>query len=220
MPLNITTPVEPPEVTALKKKITEVAKKYTDRHGWCDVVNKALAEAGVNTTQTIGVKVDFTIGGVASDVTQSFPLADLVGKTDAEQKAIIAAGIDSTVKVGGKTVKVPIEVVDLTEVESLIANAVASWSGRMIPPGYIEAFTGDNGRVTHLFPVRTGRRAPAEPLDPANKNRVRTYLANSNAYAACGTTAYWSATTSSTRDEDRLCANCTRRATNSAASRP
>ena len=54
-----------PETIALAQKVIEVAQREAEKHGWCNVVDKALREAGlgayIGTTKTVRVTVDVPV---------------------------------------------------------------------------------------------------------------------------------------------------------------
>lgn len=92
-----------PEVAALKAKVTEVAKKYTDKHGWCGEVRRALAECGITPEQEQKVVVTTALG-----LTFTVPvrLSRLVGLDEEEQRAVFADLLSTTALagIGGTTV--------------------------------------------------------------------------------------------------------------------
>ena len=190
MPLNLDMeqPAEHPDVTALKAKVTEVAKKYAKQYNWCNVVDNALAEAGIITTPTmLRVDITFTVAGSAEQhATKKFKAEDLTGKTTEEQNAWVAEQIAPKVNVAGTTVTLPVTVIDLNLVETGAGDPG-------LPEGYVKRFKTQDGRVQHIVPERnlTGEH---------NYRWVNALCGEEN----IGTS--WSET--SNRSEDRVCRRC------------
>lgn len=108
-------PEDIPEVVEVKKRITEVAKKYTDRHGWCDEVARALEEAGVISEKII--RVDVNLGPLGTTTLKVNP-SDLHDKTAKQQAKVVAK------EIGGATVRVGSTRVDYStkDVEGFITK--------------------------------------------------------------------------------------------------
>lgn len=99
--------VDSPEVEAVKKKVLDVAKKYKKKHGWCDVVDKALAEMGL-TPQPL--QVDITLLGRTERVKVNDTSA-LVGKTAQQQAEHLLANHVTNAYIGGTYVPLPVSLV-------------------------------------------------------------------------------------------------------------
>ena len=204
MPLQIEVEAEHPEVVALKKKVKEVAQTYTSRHGWCREVKAALREAGIEDSRNIHVEVTFSVAG--SDEQKSivkFPVEDLAGKTDDEQKQLVADKIAPKVMVAGTQVTIPVTVVDLNESDQ---NALAR-QGLEYPDAYMHFYISDGGRVAHLS------NKPRSVLD--GNETVAEYFSGRRGrgapiHALCGEVSY-GPVTHSARSENRICGNCSRR---------
>lgn len=201
MPLQIEVETEHPDVTALKKRVKEVAERYKRRYNWCREVNQALREAGIEDNNTITVEVTFTVAG--SDEQKSvvvFPISDLAGKDDEEQKQVVAEKIAPKVNVAGTTVSIPVTIVDLNESSRNAAT------GLNVPNGYTHFYISESGRVAHLVPlpyqVTSGQMALEE--------WTRQWANGRGVSAVCGEISYYP-TTISARSENRVCQNCANR---------
>lgn len=198
MTLNIQQEAEHPEVTALKEKVREVAKRYARRHDWCSVVDDALREMGVEEArpQRINVSIRFTspmLDG-EQETTARFFVRDLVGKSEAEQNAWVAEQIAPTVRLGGASVTIPVTVLDLTHMEPQGLDAV--------PEGYVAFYTSAEGRVAHLMQTPGAvRRGMVTMTD---------YLSRHPVYGMCGAGGYGQVE-ESTRSEGRVCKRCSDR---------
>lgn len=204
MPLNIEVEAEHPDVTALKKRVIEVTKKYTDRHGWCGEAQKALAEAGVTESRAkkVDVEIVFTVEGVEEEQhgRKRITASSLAGKTPEQMNAYVTDMLrtEGTYAVAGTTITPLITVTDLNEWHPGEGD---------VPAGYSAAFTSREGRVKHL--LVTPRRV-LEAEDP--KAALERHLRGSN-YFMCGAGSYGGAL-ESTRDEGRICQKCLTRAEN------
>jgi hypothetical protein len=76
------------EVKALKAKVRKVAKKYTDKHGWCGEVTRALKEIGI--TESREVTVSVVTANPEMRVVTTVNAEKLHGKTVEQQKKVIA----------------------------------------------------------------------------------------------------------------------------------
>jgi len=187
------------ELNEFKTKVEVIAKKYAKEHNWCEVVDRALAEIGIEPT---GLRAMVDV-----QVTVQMPISldsitDLVGKTPEEINTTIA---EKMVQDG--FVLVPahqshgirylsthdrlnadrFKVVDVNELSNNITV-------NGIPMGYAPMFTSDEGRVSHYV------------LRSELENRYGTS-------ALCGANVYrWRER--SDRDEGRTCAKCQQRARN------
>lgn len=150
MPLDMsqftTTTTDTPEVAALKAKVKTVATKYTNRHGWCEEVNKALKEIGIDDekTITIGVSLDFLPEPVKTTILPSL----LAGLDDDAQRAAVAAKL-KTIRyaVGSDTGEIPVTFANVTDVSLWTPPSVAA-NDR---PGDRWLFASDLGRSRHLY---------------------------------------------------------------------
>jgi len=146
MPLDLSayeTEVDSPEVAALKKKIVAVAEKYKVRHGWCDAVDRAVAEIGI--APPAPVKITGKVLGVV-DFGIDIPASDLFDKTDDQQAKAIAKQV-GFLRVGSTTVEITPEM--LTNLAVVAPPAPASVVGPG-PQGHVWRKV-DSGRVNHLF---------------------------------------------------------------------
>jgi len=204
MPLQIEVEAEHPDVTALKQKVRDVAKTYTSRHGWCREVKNALREAGIEDERKINVEITFTVAGSDEQKTiAGFPVSDLAGKTDEEQKQIVAEKIAPKVNVAGAQVTIPVTIVDLNKSDK---QAVGGLGGLEYPDAYIHFYVSDSGRVAHLANKPSSVMAGQSVEDYLQRQR------NSGGalYSVCGEAAYYPVSTSN-RSENRLCQNCVSR---------
>jgi hypothetical protein len=215
MPLNISVEAEHPDVTVLKAKVREVAKRYTKKHGWCAEVNKALREAGIEDDAKVKVEIKFTVSGSAEQTaTQTFAASALAGKTAEEQNAWVADQIAPKVVVAGVEVTLPVTVIDLTLVEEIKPVPAAGYKDGMdYPDGYVHFYTSNEGRVAHLVrkdSVLDTDLAVAGSGPGHAVSVINAWLRQRRIRALCGTepSYYGQATASSVRAEGRVCQNC------------
>ncbi len=138
---------ESAEVEALKARVKAVAKKYTDRHGWCDEVGAALREIGVDGDRNIEVVV--TLAEPFPPLTVRISASDLHEKTAAQQaKALLSAATQEVVVYTGSSnhTLTKKQVIDLIAGLSLApqpvmpaADPINSW--RVL----------SQGKIAHLF---------------------------------------------------------------------
>jgi hypothetical protein len=142
------TETDTPEVAALKKRVIDVTKKYTTRHGWCDEANRALREMGVMPAAPVNIPITITTKqGFSFEV--EVPLMALLGKTEAEQKAAVVGKV-GPLRVYGSgpgarnlVANIPLIADDVTEM-ALKPEPVGKW-----------ALGSTNGRVQHFFTAET-----------------------------------------------------------------
>ena len=209
-------PPEHPDVTALKNRVREVAADYKRRYNWCNEINAALREAGIDTVNAkMSVAIQFSVAGSETQTaTKTFEVASLMGKTHEEQLAWIADQIAPKVDVAGTAVTLPVTVIDIDgeykEPESPLAGGMITLNGLTYPEGYIHFFTSSEGRVAHLVRYQwtpTTMQSHIEEL-----RRVKEARRYGQLRAICGTDAYTPAA-NSIRSEGRVCVRCTERAT-------
>lgn len=198
MPLSIeaTTPVEHPDVTALKDKVREAAKKHSVRNH-CGEYKSWLRQLGIDDAEEkVHVEIEFTVSGSSPQkAVQKFRVADLAGKTAEEQHTWVAEKIAPKVDVAGTKVTLPVTIIDLNKVE----KPVITLAGTIIPEGYIARYASNDARVLHVI------QTTEEILARSN--------GNSRIYSACGESSYrWSE--ESARSEGRVCRNCSRHVAN------
>lgn len=188
--------VDSPEVAALKERVRQVADKYTSRHGWCSEVKKALREAGVlPENKKIAVDVAFSLAGSdPATSTIKVKVSELVGLDEEGQKSLISKKISPEVTVAGVKINLPVNIVSFSA-----APAPPS----IVPEGQYGFFLSDEGRVTHLV-TSPSRFESSEDFEEKLLQNTSQWVA-----ALCGNGSYY-VTTSSARDENRLCANCAR----------
>lgn len=204
MPLNIEVETEHPDVTALKKRVIAVTKKYTDRHGWCSEAQKALAEAGVTESKSkkVDVEIIFVIEGVEEQQNgrKRITASTLAGKTPEQMNAYVTDMLrtESTYMVAGRTITPLITVIDLNE-----------WhpGSTDVPNGYSGLFTSrENGRVRHLIPTPRRVREADDPVGALNR-----YAHGRVIYFMCSEST-GIGTSDSIRDGGRICNACMSRA--------
>lgn len=188
------------ELNQFKAHVKEVANKYTERHGWCDVVNQALREIGVE-PEGIRAVVDVEIK-VQMPVSIA-DIKDLMGKTPEEQNAIIASKliadrfvtVPSTQSHGVRYLSthdvIKPDQLKVVDVNQMAADTLVNG----VPAGYVAVFTSDDGRVRHFIQSAWAGE--------------RTF----SRYGLCGVQIPYPKTTS-TRDQGRNCVKCTERARN------
>jgi hypothetical protein len=136
-----------PEVAVLKEKVKAVAKKYTERHGWCDEVKRALKEIGIGDAKP--VTVDLTLhplvggGTIAVAVDPSL----LLGKTAVQQQKVLAKTVADvrayqSSELGG----------NYTTTLALAPEVVVGMALRPMPvPGQVQwVRLANNARVLHV----------------------------------------------------------------------
>lgn len=188
--------VDSPEVAELKERVRTVAKKYTDKHGWCSAVNSALKECGVNTEEKkVPVKILFSVSGSEStEAVKKFKVSDLINLSHDEQIAYIAEQIAPKVSVAGVTVTLPVVVSDISLHEGDAPPEAADYRGHRM------FFTSVEGRVRHLT------RQAFE-----TEEAFARHIASSRyGYALCGSGDTYGPTLTSQRDEGRVCIACQR----------
>lgn len=205
MPLNIEREVEHPDVTALKAKVTTVARRYASSHGWCSVVEDALREAGVTGTsgpRNINVEVTFTVnGGEEQKAVHRFPRDPLaVAESVEAQHQYVLDQIVVPSVVLGVEVKPEVQIIDLTE-------ATHGKGGLEYPDGFVHVYSSREGRVAHLL---------REPTDRGHTENLRRWLRRGLHYAMCGSMMS-APTEESDRSEDRVCKKCLERAQSAVA---
>lgn len=189
-------PTESPEVAALKEKVREVAMRYAKRHSWCSEVKRALREIGIEDPRNVDVTVTTGLGFA---ITVNLPPVALHGKTEDQQKRIIAARISKLVitSTGGNVKGEPIALTPEMIVDMTLA-AAASASGPDRATGWV--YTSNQGRVLHHITEVSGR---PEHLSLGSSGQYY--------YASCGITALGnSLTLESPKGEGRRCAGCER----------
>lgn len=186
MPLDLSGHPNPdsPELAAFKQKVREVAKKYTDRHGWCGEVDRALREMGIRPEPNLQITVSTTLG---FDVDLVVTPSMLAGLDEAAQKAKVCTvlgplSIAGNLRANGSIRLTPEQISDLN-LKTTTRNDGGAW-----------LYTSNEGRVKHYFivPESTGRYNVVD--------------------AVCGqSTTRNDLTALSTRGEDRHCAKCEER---------
>lgn len=188
-----------------RAKIVDTAQEYARQNNLCEVVDRALEEAGLLSGDDIVTKdIDITVPlKIRMDVNESF--ADM---TEEEQKEVLSgAKITSVtwdqqagaavlgVAYGSRRVTPPqvLEFGDIvvTAVSNVDQNRNALSSA---PPGYVAMYLGPDGRVKHYILERQ-----SGPYDQAT--------------ALCSN-AWGMPRAHTARGEDRICARCTQRAHN------
>ena len=188
--------VDSPEVAELKERVRTVAKKYTDRHGWCNAVNNALKECGVITEEkNVPVKILFSVSGSEpTEAVKKFKVSDLINLSHDEQIAYIAEQIAPKVSVAGVTVTLPVNVSDIFLYEGDAPLEADDYRGHRT------FFTSVEGRVRHLT---------LTPFE--SEGSFTTHVASSRYMTSlCGNGDTYGPTLTSQRDEGRICANCQR----------
>jgi hypothetical protein len=142
------------ELREYKEKIREVAKVYTKRHGWCREVKNALKELGIEDEKKVQIELTTSMGFVLN--TQILP-SNLVGKSEQEQKEILAKHIGSLNLVGngGTQAAIAVTAESITEMK-LVSKVNEPPTGKTLMTTtsglyrYVWRRIGD-GRVLHLF---------------------------------------------------------------------
>lgn len=137
------TTADTPEVAALKKKVKEVTKKYTDRHGWCDEAQRALREMGIEPAAQYVVLKATTSQGLTFDV--KVEVGKLIGKTEAQQKKAVVDTIGPVrLRANSGTIgTLTFSPDDLTDIS---LDPLSSEGGRWM-------YATNNGRVMHWYPA-------------------------------------------------------------------
>ena len=187
------------ELNEFKTKVEVIAKKYAKEHNWCEVVDRALAEIGIEPT---GLRAMVDV-----QVTVQMPISldsitDLVGKTPEEINTTIAEKMvqDGFVLVPAHQShgirylsthdRLNADRFKVTDVNELTGSSTING----VPMGYVAVFTSDEGRVSHYV------------LQSGMESRY-------GSSALCGASVYrWRE--HSSRDEGRVCAKCRQRAQN------
>lgn len=138
------------ELRAFKAKVAEVAKKYTNRYGWCTEANKALAELGITPEKVVSVTVVTTQG-----FEMKVPILPslLHEKDEDQQKQILAERIGSLSISGSGQARVNVmfrvSAEHIAQME-LPTPGAAPAAGTPAPDGYAWLYV-EGGRVLHLM---------------------------------------------------------------------
>lgn len=185
------------EIRAIKTKVNEVAQKYTKRHGWCDVVNAALAEAGMGRTyKTVEVEMVLPTSYTIEVDAEEYEEMD-----EEQRKTLIAGSVSFSTVLTPVTDSVRVGRAHATgtepAVQAITESKVIGMSATRTPAGYEWMFTSNEGRVQHLtFPTNNAY----------SRNRRS---------ALCGAGSTWTEwTIDSDRSEGRRCERCERAANN------
>lgn len=176
------TSTDTPELAEFKAKVRTVAKKYTDKHGWCAEVNRALKELGIEDEKQVKLGVTTSMG-LQLEVKVAPSLLNGLDENAQKQKVVEVIGPLSLS--GGTSVTAVISLTPETITEMKVVE-VTEVTPAEPPQGWEWAYTSDEGRVLHLF----------------QDDRHGSY-----SVAACGTSTYYQ-TQRSSRGEARRCANC------------
>jgi hypothetical protein len=148
------------EVAELKRRVKEVADKYTTRHGWCNVVNDALTEIGIG--QSSNIYVEMSVQASVKAVVEVDP-AKLMGMSDEEQREYFQGKLRENAmhtvlrnngqraNADGSDAQIVYEVTELNNYEPVGTTV----NGVTIPPGYRAAYTYYGTRV-HLVNLHSG----------------------------------------------------------------
>lgn len=143
---------ESAELTEFKNKLVKVAKAYKNRYGWCNEVDRALKELGVEPPKTVTVILQHeTFPGINMNV--QVIANKLHRKSEDEQKKTLVkelGKVQMTVKAGGRTVNTEGSYLDASGVVKmeLWAPAVGPLAA---PAGYYWRYSGPDGQVLHLY---------------------------------------------------------------------
>jgi hypothetical protein len=142
------------EVEEIKERVRTVAKKYAKDYRWCDVVNQALREAGID-PQDRGSRVLLDLE-IKVSVPADIRLTDLVGLSDEEQKArikeVIQPQVNVTTKDGGtRGAQVQEADFEVTDINLYVPPEPTRGASVVAPPGYVARYTSDEGRVMHYL---------------------------------------------------------------------
>lgn len=175
-----------PEIKQYKAQVKEVAQRYGKQHNMCGVLNKALKEIGIEDEKPVLVTAT-TVPPLAMTFQVKALPSTLSGKTEDEQKAIVAGLIGQVSLAAGKNVTL----VNVALTAETIATLAVSDKPAVpdTPVGYTWKFTSEEGRVKHLF----------------SNDQRRSWRGYT---ALCGTEAYVGTSLTSKRSEDRNCKNC------------
>lgn len=202
-------PPEHPDVTALKNRVREVAARYKKRYNWCDEINAALREAGVDTVNArMSVTIRFSVAGSEEQTaTKVFDVASLMGKTHEEQVAWVADQIAPKVDVAGVQVTLPVTVHEVDgeyPPDQVTNNGLIIVGGLSYPTGHLHFYTSSEGRVAHLV------RYDWDPQTNDHSAALQAYRTTRryDTRGLCGAETY-SPQGRSLRSEGRVCARCT-----------
>jgi hypothetical protein len=188
------------ELNEFKNRVEVIAKRYAKQHRWCEVVDQALAEIGIEPT---GIRATVDVQVTVQMPVSLESITDLVGKTPEEINEAIAAKM-----VRDQFVLVParqehgvrylsthdrirpeqLTVVDINELEG-----APQING--VPMGHRRGFTSNEGRVVHFVSDAYWRET------------------SWHSRALCGAQPSYQWSETSERDENRTCAKCLDRAT-------
>lgn len=186
------------DVARLKKQVTEVAKRYAKEYRWCNVVDSALAEMGIdNKNSGIGITVSGTAPFTAHLKVEPEELRD---KTEQEQLEYLQDKLrelgpirismtnawnseNTDVTPMRKAAELDTKQLEITEARNYSETGVPA------PAGWEAAYTSNDGRVMHFVPEGT----------VGGDYRYASAMCGSSSYA-------WSFT--SLMSEERVCTRC------------
>ena len=183
------------ELGAFKQRVRKVAETYTRRHGWCDEVERALKELGIEKPARIHTMVKLATGaGGTTEVNYIADPAAFAGLSEEKQIEKLAKELGPlriSIAVGGQW---------NTETNvAVTAEMIEEWKEREIPgvgtapAGYHWMYTSADGRKLHLVPI---------------VNPDQGYV-----YSSCGQYLYPRAmTANSPRGDGSQCSRCVKRA--------
>ena len=185
------------EIRAFKEKVKRVAKKYAKDHQWCEVVDQALREMGIEDPRKDCV-VKVIIGDDLMTLSVRAEVKDLIDK-DAEAQARVLVRRIGTPNIyadyGSGTLKVKPDQITAMELTSPLPPSASQVQGDFTW-GYVDEH---RSRVMHAFLT-------------ADLGRV-------TAYSQCGRASVWRDDTlysNSSASAGRKCSACESKLTNSA----
>lgn len=196
--------VDTPEVEAYKQKVKEVAQRYARDHNWCSVVNRALAELGIDDTKTVDVGVTLSSGITFNTRVAA---AALLNRSEAEQFAVVAEKVP-TLSIGGINVasstSLPVTVESISGLTLL--SSPPPEPGSEIEEDGVWLYTSNEGRVRHFF--RDAQIVNEQVVEgPRRHERYYGYRYRS----VCGTETWSDPVIASPRGTGNDCAKCIQR---------
>jgi hypothetical protein len=196
------------ELTAFQQQVIRTADAYGKKHNLCSVLDQALADLGLSradlkNTQPGRVRVKAAVE-LELDLVYS-DISEFAGMSPSQERAKVAKLLDDVLKKAkltapnGQGVTIDKDFTAELKVESVDPGPTPQRLSILdggLRPEYKLAFTGPEGRVSHIV---------------SGESDTWGYV-----YSACGVSSYDGWPSTSSRDEGRVCAQCERKANNNA----
>lgn len=141
------------ETRDVKAKAVSVARKYAQRHNWCREVERAIEEAGLGRTyKRVEVQVQ-----MPTTVLLDVDAEEFAEMSEEERATFIQGNITMSSGVQAKSESIRIQQRGLVYPSAVQVQSIgeptppAPPGPSQAPPGYVERYSSDDGRVKHFF---------------------------------------------------------------------